>query len=217
MLLPRIFSCGLLFSAPLLSWAQKNEPAPPTRLYVGVAAYRSAYQFLGRQQGLPYTFPVQLTLGYQISPRLAVQTGVVYTSTAGQNQGTVAQPNGTPGSYASTYRNRDWSVAVLGRYTLTPRPAARLHVDGLGGFTLERHLFAGTGFYPDASQPTGTTTYDLNSHDNIYLLTLGVSVRYRMCNHLEAVAEQTANTNINAVHAITGSSALGLRYCFGRY
>jgi len=217
MRLHRTIFCGLLLSTPLLGWSQNTESMPPTRLYVGVAAYRSAYQFLGQHGGLPSTFPVQVTLGYQVTPRLAVQTGVVYTSTAGQHQGTVFQTNGTPSSYSSTYRNRDWSVSMLGRYTLTRTPAARLQVDGLGGFTLERHLFAGNGSYPDANQPSGTATYGLNSHDNIYLFTLGVSVRYRFCDHLEAVAEQTANTNINAVHAVTGSSALGLRYCFGRY
>ncbi|MFC7669917.1 hypothetical protein ACFQT0_23015 [Hymenobacter humi] len=50
----------------------------------------------------------------------------------------------------------------------------------LGGMTLERHTFRGTGFNPDYDQPTGSVAFDRRSSNNRYLLTTGASVRYQL-------------------------------------
>ena len=76
----------LLLGSPLPSLAQTSSDTPATpRYYVGLGAYSSFYQSLGHasvgSNDYSFRLPVQLTAGYQLSPRLAVQVGVAYSST----------------------------------------------------------------------------------------------------------------------------------------
>jgi hypothetical protein len=114
------FAVGLLLSLPLAGSAQSVAPTPTPRYYVGLAAYSSKYQYVGGNSFRELRVPVQITAGYQLKPRLAVQVGVAYSqSTFDYNkQQSAYYP---PGSFiiADKYYGkaiwRHTSVSVLGR------------------------------------------------------------------------------------------------------
>lgn len=214
----RMAGCGLLFLAPLLGQAQAPtaDPTPAHRFYVGAGAYTSQHEFWGARYGMPATHPVQFAVGYRLCPRLALELNAVTAATRGAVFGFVALAGGAPQPYTQTYANRSTSVGVLARYALLRSPTRRLQVDGVGGLTLHRYSFDGTGLYPDNAAPGGFGHYDLHSQDGDVLLTAGASVRYRFCPHLEAVADGTLGPSLRAVRDVTGAAAVGLRYNFGR-
>ncbi|WP_167855062.1 outer membrane beta-barrel protein [Hymenobacter wooponensis] len=208
--------CGLLLTVPLVGLAQTAEPVP-SRFYVGLSAYTSAYQRGSRQFGGNTLPPVQATLGYQLHPRLALQAGVAYNVGKGSVSGLSHDFNGNIiGDYRSVYRNATLSISALSRYTLTRTLSHRFQVDALGGFTLEHQTFQNSGYYTDTTQPNGANTYDLSSRRNTYLLTVGPSLRYRVSPKVELVGEGTINVEMRAPRNITTSGALGVRYRFGR-
>lgn len=215
--LPRVAGCGFLLLAPLLGQAQAPvaaNPAPEYRFYAGAGAYTSPHEYWGRRYETPATHPVQVALGYQLRPRLALELNAVTAASRGSAAGQVPQATGAPVSYAQTYASRSTSVAVLARYALTCTPARRLQVDGVGGLTLHRFSFDGASTYSDRNAPGGFMHYEQHSRDGDVLLTAGVSVRYRLCPHLEAVGDGTLSPR--SVHDLTAAAAAGLRYNFGR-
>jgi len=210
--------------SPLAGRAQDPAPVPAPRYYVGVAAYSSAYQPLsGGYQGT--RLPFQLTAGYQLRPRLALQLGVAYSGVSSSyfNASHYFPNPGAPGVYFdydihSTERNT--SLALLARYTLTRQAAHRLQVDLLGGLTLEAGYYTYNSLHTDSSQVPVTRRFDQSGTDWSYLLTAGPSVRYRLGRHLEALLDFTLNHDFNSDHrphssVLTGATALGLRYRFG--
>lgn len=228
---------GLLLSTAALPALAQTAPAetPATpRYYVGLGAYSSFYQSLGHASSGPndysYRVPVQLTAGYQLSPRVAVQVGVAYSSASfDYNQFTSNTTPGQPASYYSikgSTSQRQTSVSALARYTLTANPANRLQFDALGGFTLERGTYHYNGSQTDNSQgPLTTRDYDFRSSQNTFLLTGGVGARYRLSRHFELTYDFTVNKALNnpsyyggsnATNTLTTSHALGLRFRFGR-
>jgi hypothetical protein len=229
---------GLFLTTALPALAQSSADAPaPSRFYVGLGAYSSYYQQVGNSSlGLDNRFrlPVQVTAGYQLSPRLAAQIGVAYSTDQSRYGQTVVYSTSTPGTpspYMSTEgRVAQWqtSVSALARYTLTANPAHRLQFDALGGFTLEHRRTSNQGSLTNSSQGTATTSsYDFNSKQNTFLLTGGVGARYRLSRHFELTYDFTVNKALNnssnvfgnaitGTNALTSSSALGLRYRFGK-
>lgn len=218
---------SLLAATPLLSSAQATAEAPTPRYYVGLAAYSSAYQGLGGNayRGGP-RIPVQVTAGYQLRPRLAVQVGVAYSgisySTFGISRYFPSQgyPAGVYFDYSNKSKERNTSVALLARYTLTRQPAHRLQVDVLGGATLEVQHYAYSTVSSDSSRVPVVYRYDESGTNLAYLVTAGPSVRYRFGRHLDAVLDFTLNYDFDHSHrpnssVLTGATALGLRYRFG--
>ena len=219
---------GLLLSTALPALAQTSAEAPAApRFYIGLAAYSSYYQMLGGQPGSKVNVPLQLTAGYQLCPRLAVQASLAYSgrsysySNAGQYY-TGASPAGAYKQFEgrSTYRN--YSVSVLARYTLTRQLSHRMQFDALGGLGLENTTWRSRGIQSDSVQSTLiATTYDNHVSTTIAVLSLGGSARYRISNHLDLAYDLTFNRRVgsNTFHQpefITSASALGLRYRFGR-
>ena len=218
MSLRRVAGCGLLFLAPLLGRAQAPGaagPAPVHRLYVGAGAYTSQHEHWGSRYGLPAARPVQVAVGYRLRPRLALELNAVTAASRGAVSGFTPQPTGAPLPYTQTYANRSTSVGVRARYALGGAPARRWQVDAVGGLTLHRYAFDGTGLYPDNAAPGGFGHYDRHSQDGDVLLTAGASVRYRLGPHLEAVADGTLSPSLRAVRDVTAAAAVGLRYHFG--
>jgi hypothetical protein len=187
---------SLLLAAPLTGFAQTTAPVP--RYYVGLAAYSSGYQPLGGNYYSGTRLPFQLTAGYQLRPRLAVQVGVAYSggSYSYFNAGRYYTSAGAAASPYSYYefqgrnQERNTSVALLARYTLTRQPQHRFQADLLGGVTLERERYnaLSTRTFSDSTRTNVVTT---NSDDTVrsndILLTAGASARYRFGRHLEAV------------------------------
>ncbi len=221
MSLRRFAGCVLLWCAPFLGHAQATppaatDPAPAYRFYAGAGAYTSQHEYWGSRYGSPSTHPLQAAFGYQLRPRLALEANAVTAASRGSAAGFAPQANGPPLPYDQAYASRSSSFAVLARYTLTGPPAHRLQVDGVGGVTLHRFSFDGTGSYPDRTALGGFRSYELHSRDGDVLLTGGASVRYRLGPHLEAVADGTLSTSLRAVRDVTPAAAGGLRYRFGR-
>ncbi|MVN75077.1 outer membrane beta-barrel protein [Hymenobacter sp. HMF4947] len=221
-------ACGaLLLSLPTASLAQGADPAPTPRFYGGLAFYSSDYQRLGNYYpGL--RLPVQGTVGYQLRPRLAVQLGVAYSGSSYDYANAGLRYNGpntasTYYQYSGTNGLRSTSIALLGRYTLTRKPAHRVQFDLLAGFTLEHSAYREAGSVLDSVQQGSAvaSTFDERyAHDNL-LFGAGPSVRYRLGAHFELLYDLLYNANISTnrlyqIQGVTTSSALGLRYRFGR-
>ena len=128
---------GLFLALPLLGHAQATapEPAPAPRFYVGLAAYSSDYQSIGsRRPGVTgFAVPLQLTAGYQLRPRLAVQVGLAYSGSSYAYRGDGYFYNLNSPSNRGIYYNysgksniRAASASVLARYTLTRKAGHRL-------------------------------------------------------------------------------------------
>ena len=223
MSLSRFVPGALLLAAPLLGHAQ----SPASRFYVGLAAYHSNYQNLAswRQGDTGFRVPVQLTVGYQLRPRLALELGVAYR---GHTNTYAYDYSYTTGSgiltnfhTSGTTTERIASVSALARYTLTRQPTNRLQVDVLGGGTLLHGNFYSHGVRSDDfSGSLETTTFASRNVANDLLLTAGLGLRYRLCSRFELNFDVATNYNLTEPTAytdgFTGSSALGLRYRFGQ-
>ncbi|MDO7853801.1 outer membrane beta-barrel protein [Hymenobacter convexus] len=231
MLLSRHALSGLLLALPLLGHAQTiAEPAPASpRYYVGLAAYSSYYQPLeGRHPGVTgLAVPLQLTAGYQLRPRLAVQVGLAYSSSAYTYNGdgyfyNLNSNKGIYYKYAGNSSNRNTSVSVLARYTLTRKPGHRLQFDALGGFALEHRRGTDRGTYIDSTGGRrNENSYDDRASDNALLITAGLGTRYRLSPRFDLTLDLLLNRSLtsppeNYRAGLTGSGALGLRYRFGR-
>ena len=221
---------GLLAAAALPARAQSptDTPAAP-RYYVGLSAYTSNYQNLGswRQGDTGFAVPLQLTGGYQLRPRLALELGVAYsgrTFTYAYDGIRYDYSTGSPTissyAYSNTLTGRTTSVSALARYTLTRKPAHRLQADVLGGFTLVHGSFHSRGFErDDLSGSPQTISFDYRGTATDLLLTAGLGLRYRLAPRLALNFDLTTNRNLNRPNTFrdfTGSAALGLRYRFGR-
>lgn len=212
-----ILGC-LVLGLPIIGQAQTTEAVPTPRFYIGLGVYSSYYNRLGNPYGLGKAVPVKATLGYQLRPRLALQASLAYSGNSGHNAGTFTDyATGNTGEYFSNYRNRFFTLAVQGRYALTRQAAHRLQLDAVAGATVERSTFRGNGTNPDFSSPFpgATTFYDLNSSNNVYLVSLGPSVCFRLASRVEAVGDWLLNVDTRAAEHPNSSFALGLRYRFG--
>lgn len=224
------FALGGLLAATLPAHAQTTptpaEPAAVPRYYVGLAAYSSYYQPLGRTYGGATRLPVQLTVGYQLRPRLAVQVGLAYSGiTSHYDYESYYNPSAT-GYYhdESATTNRHASVSVLARHTLTRNPAHRMQFDALGGFTLEHSTEYTRGTITDGFTGTlRTYSFSDESARTALLLTAGLSTRYRLGSRVDLNFDFTLNRSLTRPQeaylgqlGLTGSAALGLRYRFGQ-
>jgi hypothetical protein len=216
---------GLLATVPLLSLAQAPAEAASPRYYVGLGAYSSAYQPLGGSAYHGTRMPFQVVVGYQVQPRLAMQLGVAYSGVSASytNDGRYVPAPGSAGvyyNYTTQATEHNTSVALLARYTLTRQLAHRLQVDLLGGITLEASHYTSQTTNTDSARVPVTSYQDYRGTIWASLLTAGPSMRYRFGPHLEALLDFTLNYEVNRNRpyssTLTGATALGLRYRFGR-
>lgn len=222
---------GLLLSTALPALAQTSAEAPAApRFYIGLGVYSSYYQRIGgysRYANPGLRLPVQLMAGYQLHPRVAVQVGVAYSGGTSHYAESTMYQNANTGPSASyytldgNYTQRQVSVSALARYTLTANPTHRLQFDALGGFTLERSNSNSRGTQTNyaSGSVASTSDYSFGYAQNNLLLTGGVGARYRLSQHFELTYDFTVNKALSGYgydHGVTTSSALGLRYRFGR-
>ncbi|MCI1189230.1 outer membrane beta-barrel protein [Hymenobacter sp. DH14] len=228
MRLPSLALGGLLLAAALPAHAQTAPAA--ARYYVGLAAYSSYFQPLGdlsQANRNEVRVPLQLVAGYQLRPRLAVQVGVAYSgttasyATAGRAYSPANPTQGTYFDYNATDTQRRVTLSVLARYTLTRNAAHRVQFDALGGFTLEhgRTFLRGT----QADSVGGAfvvSPFSYHASRTNLLLTAGLGTRLRLSPRFTLFYDFTLNKNLNMPGylpgSLTSSSALGLRYRFGR-
>jgi len=215
MLTRSIGICATLLSMPLLSLAQSTEVVVP-RYYIGLSASTNSYQRRSRELDNSTVPPLQLTLGYQLRPRWAVQVSASYSHSPGFVKSALYDINENyVGEYSNAYRNTALTVTALGRYTLTRDLSHRFQLDALGGFTLDHATHQQEGYLPDAVTGEQRSFAGSSKTDNT-ALSVGPSFRYRLFSGLEAVGEGTVNMDLRALRVVTTSGAIGLRYRFGR-
>ncbi|MDO7853803.1 outer membrane protein [Hymenobacter convexus] len=220
---------ALLLALPLRSFAQgpAAAPAPASRFYVGLAAFHSSYQNLWVWQPdyTGFRVPVQLTAGYQLRPRLALELGVAYrghTATYEFADYYISSGTNTPTyyHYRNTTTSRVASVTALARYALKREPTQRFQVDVLGGATLVRSSYYSRGSQTYlATGPDQEIAFSNHVATNYVLLTAGLGLRYRLNPRLTLDFDIATNRNLTFpayYGSFTGSTALGVRYRFGQ-
>lgn len=221
----RVFLGGLLMGSSATAQAQAAEPGPAPHFYGGLGVYSSSHQNLG-SWGNGARIPVQAVVGYQWRPRLAVQLGMAYSGNRSEYTYSTSyssyypSPPTTLTAVAGTYTERSTTISLLARYTLTRKLAHRFQADALGGLKVEysRYRDVGTSTAYDQSTPT-VTPFDYPATYNSTLLSLGISLRYRVVSRLEAVYDLTFDQRISRNSPYSrrpeATMALGLRYRFG--
>jgi len=211
---------ALLLSAPLATLAQTPAPAPTHRFYAGLALYVGNNLSLTDYQNR-FSPPVQVTLGYQLRPRLALQLGLAYNDRRYSNSyaDDYLASNTIPVHYESTYSSKQRTVltSLLARYTLTRQANRRFQVDVVGGLALENSFLHANGTSTQVKQGvTSSDSYDYDDTYNFLRANLGPSFRYRFGERLDAVGDVLFNTSLtSSYHRPNMSVALGLRYHFG--
>ena len=225
MTLPQLYLSAFLLAAPLHSVAQTLDAAPAAtpRFYVGLGAYHSNFQNLSSwgPGDTGFRVPVQLTAGYQLRPRLALELGVAYSGRTAAYTGFLIDQTGTTSAqYSSTHTDRTASGSALARYALTRQPTNRLQIEALGGFTLVHTNFYFKNSITDYASPgPPPAPYTERNASNHLLLTAGLGLRYRLSPRFALNFDITTNRNLNhpkTYNGYTGSAALGLRYRFGQ-
>ncbi len=196
--------------SPAISLAQSTP-----HLYVGASALlASSSPFRTYNQN---HFGPALTVGYQLSPRWAIQSGVSWiwqSNSFSNNYNTPSYPTDIIGFDS---RLNQFFVPVLARYTFTD-PASPLHVDALLGASW-LHTNGRTSLtYAGVTSPY-TETYKGN--DNDVLPSVGPSVRYTVGTQLDVVATSLLQVNLangygNFANRLSLNTQLGVQYTFGQ-
>jgi hypothetical protein len=220
---------GLLLTAALPTFAQTTPTTPAApRYYVGVAAYSSYFQEFGKQPyaNAGFRAPVQLTAGFQVRPRIALQLGVAYSGATYSYDFTgysYSDPSVRPVYFHNQGRQtvRTTSVSLLSRYTLTRNPAHRLQFDALAGISLEHGSGYHRGSQTDSLGGTlNTNNFSSRGSQNLLVLNFGLGTRYRLTPRFELNFDLMANSVLPGssyrIQGLTSTAALGLRYRFGK-
>lgn len=222
-----------LLAAARSGWAQADAPAAFPRWYAGVQYGRHNYQLaLSAQAGPAYggagrtnARRPQLTAGYQLRPRLALQVGVAPARQSFAYGGSGTNDAGQLVSEAGSSSGRSLAVPLLLRYTVALKPWKKLELDAL----------AGTVLFTSRSETEFTRTENgvLTAHSrftttvNNAFITLGPSARYPLGRHVAGFADWLFYKNLRPTGAgsaganpgnsagITSSVTLGIRYQFG--
>ena len=209
-MLPKFLAVAGLALAPLVSFAQSTP-----HLYVGVgASLLSSNPF---QSYRVNTVGPAGTLGVQLSPRWALQSGAFLAWRSSTEMGSAYVGSGTFSPYSSSYRTTLLSVPVLARYTFTA-PSARFHVDALFGATW---LHSGSRVTTSYTSGTGSiTSYDSNYYYNGASLGVGPAVRYTLGTSLDIVASSLVQNELTGNGSFSDrlflTTQLGVQYAFGR-
>lgn len=210
--------CSLLAAGlaclPLLGHAQAGPPA--ARFYVGAgASLFSNVPF--NEAGWSRRVGPALTAGVQLTPRLAVQTGVSYyrakTNEVFQHR-IAGQARLVTDSISADYKS--FVVPLLLRYTFTP-VAGKFHVDALAGGTLL--IVRGRSYY--ANDIFGMPYVDEYQGSAARgSLALGPAVRYAIAPHVELTANATVSTLLGNTYdqfknRLFLNTLLGASYTFG--
>lgn len=213
---------ALLLTCPFIGWAQRPASASDTRFYLGLGAYTSNFQPISGNSVSGLKVPVQVTGGYQLRPRLALQVGVAYSRPV-FDYSTLNTTDDTPGAllvaqrYAGQAVWQRTTLSLQGRYSLR-QPARHWQADLLVGCAQERERFTSRYYHTtidhtnsvvDASVSTANYAYALTT------LTAGLSTRYCFDSRFEVVAEGLLIGIPNHWSNPPGlAGALGLRYRF---
>lgn len=198
-------ACLLVSLFPLVGSAQTTSVAPG--FYVGLGV--NQLSDIPFNDGIvPRLIGPSLTAGMQLTPRLAVQTGLSYHW--GQDSPKIYQFIDSPSTIHSGY----FIMPALLRFTTTA-PAARAHFDIIGGATLVHVRSRITYDY------NGSTSKELRNSNTRFNMTLGPAMRVTLspCLELTAASLVSAVVGENYYHfsdRLFLNTSLGLNYAFGQ-
>jgi hypothetical protein len=202
---------------PLASRAQTTSESP--RYYVGLSGNQLSNIPFNENGPVPRIIGPALTAGLQLTPRLAVQTGLSYHWDKMTYPAYQFIP--TPGSASTvtaTARTKYFVVPALLRYTATAL-AARTHFDIVGGATLV-HATASLTYEGNG----GTIDPALRNNsfsDTRFNLTLGPAVRATLSPRLELTAAGLVSAAVGDSYyrfrdRLFLNTSIGVNYTFGQ-
>jgi hypothetical protein len=200
---------------PAVSLAQSTAP-----LYVGASFNVLTYNpFRSYSSNL---YGPAVTVGYQLSPRWAIQTGASWNRRSDQTSN--FDPNGTTifEEVKFDLRYTRLTVPLLARFTLTD-PTKPLQVDALFGPSWIHSTSRSTATFVlrAGGSDSGTSTYS----DNSLSAGLGPSLRYAVSPHLQLTANSVLQAefgrdfqggNRRFDDRLFLTTQVGVQYRFGR-
>jgi len=226
-----LFMC--LFVPAHSLWAQTDTPSSFPRWYVGLQYGRQEYLLApliasglsNPEPGRTNARRLQLTLGYQIKPRFAVQVGVAPVKDSFSYGGSGTNNAGQPVSEQGVSSNTSLALPILVRYTLVPKPWKNLQLDVLAGTV----LFGSDGTTDFTRTENGVVTTQSRNVIKVRnaFIAAGPSARYEFGRHLAGFADWLFYKNLRYTEptnpgidpgnkaGITNSLNIGVRYRFG--
>lgn len=216
-----------LIIGPLGVLAQESEPVVFPRWYVGLQYGRQDFLLAlknSAESARTNTRRPQVTVGYQIKPRLAVQLGMAPVTQSFTFGGSGTNPAGQPVSEIGSSKGRSLAIPVLARYTLAAKPWKNLRIDAsAGGVLFWSH--SQTEF-TRTDNGVVTSRYETTTDIMNAFMALGPSARYEFGRHVDVLADWLFYKNLRRGTAtqvggtgnslgITNSLSLGVRYRFG--
>ena len=228
----RFYCIGFLLFMARPSWAQTDQSSPFPRAYVGLQYGRQDYQLLvsttsgspRAEAGRTNARRPQLTVGYQLTPRLALQAGFAPLRETFTYGGIGTNNAGQPLIERGQSATRSLALPVLARYTFAVRPWKNLQLDMLGGTVL--FWSRGKSEFTRTENGVVTTQSVVTTQVNNAFLAAGPSARYEAGRHLAGFVDWMFYKNVRSTAAypgsnlgnktgITNSVNLGIRYQFG--
>lgn len=214
MRLPLLFTLGCA-CIPTLGFAQSTP-----HLYLGAGA-----SLLNVRPFQSYSFNAigpAFTVGVQLSPRWAIQTGATlgwHTRNNSINRDSAAS---TLGAYAFNDRLSLLVVPLLVRWTLTD-PAARLHIDLMAGASWQHTGTNRTTRYTDATNPSRNLEGGYKLASNTANVVVGPALRYDVGTHVALTANALLSAQTLGIKYYNGTFAdrlfltgqVGVQYTFG--
>ncbi|MCA8832166.1 outer membrane beta-barrel protein [Hymenobacter pini] len=197
--------CGPVF-------AQQPSATNPWSIGLRAAVQRYAvtYSFTGQNELT--ILPVEVVAGYQLTPRLGLQTGLAYRKSSGQDQ-LLSNPDGTVETNSPGFKS--FSVPLLARYSLSRQPGNRLQLQVIGGATVLHSSRTVTQRLVSTGQ-----TYSRPDKLTQTQLSVGAGLTKRLSPHWSGAAEMLLNRptrgHINQSSWLAYYSVgLGFNYHFG--
>jgi hypothetical protein len=212
-----LFTAGLL--AGILPLASHAQTAP--RFYVGAGASLFTNVPLVSGGAAPRLYGPALTAGLQLTPHLALQTGVAYFwQNDNRSQGYFDPNLPSPVVDEIDYHAKYFTIPVLLRYTFTPS-AERFHVDALAGLTLVHNSYRNR-FTRTSPSPSDSYSQVYNGSATRASVTLGPAARYTLAPNVELTANALVSATLGDAYSYRFSDRLflnvlvGVQYSFGQ-
>ncbi|UYZ62350.1 outer membrane beta-barrel protein [Hymenobacter weizhouensis] len=189
-----VLVCALTLCASVA--CAQRAPFPARRLYMELhaASQRYAFVYSSGSPHKPTVGPAKVNIGYFVSPRLALQVGILYRTKEINQTSTGTTIAGIPSQ--TKRKKEEWTTVlpVLARYSLVA-VSERLKVDVLGGVTLLQSRFNSTRTTTEGGQ----VVEDVQSSEKATATyaTGGLGLRYALGRkkRLELVSDATISRN----------------------
>ena len=211
-----LVSGGLLaLACPFAGRAQQTGGAPRSSWFIGLGGAWGAYLEPGFTP--PYEgYGPAFTVGHDVLPRLAVQTGLVFYQRSGLFgfNGTYDAARFNPGgpvlvrTESNVERRRAFAVPLLLRYALTRDPARRWQADALAGATglQTRYQTVRKVAETTTSGPTFARQVSEQTRTGVNL-TAGAGLRHAVSRRLELTADALGHLSLTPRTPVFGPGA----------